>query len=53
MTAATILAVAFALGLLSGLVVVTAAARHRARLRQRDRLATAQHNALVRALSQS
>ena len=52
MTAATIIALAFAAGILSGLVVVTAAARHRARLRQRDRMATAQHLALVRALSQ-
>jgi len=51
MTAATIIALAFALGILSGLIVVTAAARHRARLRQRDRLATAQHLAFVRAMS--
>jgi hypothetical protein len=52
MTDAMIIALAFNLGILSGLIVVTAAARHRARLRQRDRLATAQHLALVRALSQ-
>ena len=46
------IALAFAAGILHGLAIVAAAARHRARLRQRDRLATAQHLALVRALSQ-
>lgn len=52
MSAVVIVALAFGLGLLSGLVAVTAAARQRARLRERDRLAAAQHAALIRALSQ-
>ncbi len=45
------IALAFAAGILSGLVIVAAAARHRARSRQRDRLAITQHLAFVRAMS--
>jgi hypothetical protein len=47
-----VIALAFAAGIAAGLLAFALAARARARRNQRDRLATAQHLALVRALSQ-